>query len=163
MRFFDGLTRTDYQDLLRACGAECDRTGVRDLRLVEAVDSLLLQCRVTGQLASGFQIAYFDDDALRELLHDTYARRGLPRVEPPSAPPFGLSYQQILRAVGRALDQAELRSLRLIEQPDAILVQASGTVLRRGFQTFRLDTERLYTIVEATAAGGVASLGPPLG
>jgi hypothetical protein len=163
MRFFDGLARTDYQDLLRALGAECDRAGVRDLRLIETADGLLLQCRIAGQLSSGFQVVHYDDDALMELLQDAYTRRGLRAVETTPFPPLGLSYQQMLRGVGRALDQAELHYLRLIEQPDAIHIQANGGTLRRGFHTYHLDTERLYTLVEATATNGVAALGPPLG
>jgi len=43
MRLFDTLAHTDYQDLLRAFGAECDRAGVCDLRLLETADGLLLQ------------------------------------------------------------------------------------------------------------------------
>ncbi len=162
MRFFDGLAHTDYQDLLRAFGAECDRAGVRDLRLLETDDDLLLQCRLAGKLSSGFQVVRYDDDALMELLQDAYTRRGLSVEEPATFPPLGLSYQQTLRAVGRALDQAELRHLRLIEQPDAMLLQAGVGALRRGFRTYRLDTERLYALVEATAANGVAALGTPL-
>lgn len=161
MRLFDGLAQTDYQDLLRAFGAECDRAGVRDLRLVETADGLLLQCRLAGTPATMFQLVQYDDEALLALLQEAYTRRGLGGEEPAAFPPLGLTYQQTLRAVGRALDQAELRHLRLIEQPDALLLQVTGGVLRRGFRTYRLDTERLYGLVETAAADGIVDLGPP--
>ena len=44
MCLFDGLKRTDYQDVLRALGKLCDRQGWRNLRLVEQEDGLLVQC-----------------------------------------------------------------------------------------------------------------------
>jgi hypothetical protein len=162
MRLFNGLPRTDYQDLFRALGAECDRMGMCDLRLVETPDGLLLHHRIAGRLTDGFQLAHYDDDTLLALLQDAYTRRGLgtERSVPPS--PLGLSYQQLLRAVGRALDQGALRYPRLIEQPDALLLQVSGSALRRGFHTYRLDRDRLYALIEATAANGIVALGTAL-
>ncbi len=162
MRLFDGLARTDYQDLFRALGAECDRAGLRDLRLIETSDGLLLHSRVAGRLTQGSQLRHYDDDALLALLQDAYTRRGL-GVEQYVAPsPLGPSYQQILRAMGRALDRGALRYPRLVEQSDGIILQVGGGILRRGFHAYRITTDHLYSIVEATAADGVVNLGPPL-
>lgn len=162
MRLFDGLARSDYQDLFRAFGAECDRLRLRDLRLIETTDGLLLHYRVAGRLTEGFQLAHHTDDTLLALLQDAYTRRGLGAEHAAAPAPLGPSYQQILRAVGRALDQGALRYPRLIEQPDALLLQVSGSALRRGFQAYHIDTDRLYALVEATAADGIVDLGTPL-
>lgn len=161
MRLFDTLAHTDYQDLPRAFGAECDRAGVCDLRLLETADGLLLQYRIAGEMTAGFQLVQYDDEALLTLLQDAYARRGLRVEEPTTFPSLGLTYQQALRAVGRALDQSELRHLRLIEQPKALLLQVATSALWRGFRTYRLDAARLHKLVEATAADGIVDLGPP--
>ncbi len=66
------------------------------------------------------------------------------------------------RAVGRALDQGGLRYPRLIEQPGGLLIQVNNGTLRRGFQAYHVTADRLYTMVEATAADGIADLGTPL-
>lgn len=162
MRLFNGLARTDYQDLLRAFGAECDHTGMRDLRLIETTDGLLLHHRVAGRLVNGFQLTHYADDTLLAILQDAYTRRGLGADNHATPSPLGPSYQQILRAIGRGLDQGGLRYPRLIEQPDGLILQVTGSTLRRGFHSYRVTTERLYALIEATAADGVVDLGPPL-
>ena len=162
MRLFDGLARTDYQDLFRAFGAECDRVGVRDLRLIETADGLLAHYRVAGQLTGGFQIAHYDDDTLLTLLKEAYTRRGLGVERQAVPPPLGPGYQQILRAVGRALDQGALRYPRLIEQPDGLILQVNGGILRRGFRSYRITVDQLYALIEVAASDGIADLGTPL-
>lgn len=155
MRFFDGLDRTDYQDLLRALGRECDRANLCDLRVIETETSLHLQFRSRHEPATGFQVFRYDDAALLELLQGAYALRGVG----PEHLPVRLPYQQVLRAVGRFLDQEGLRDLRLIEQPEGMLLQASGGVLRRGFRTYRLTPERMEELVTAMRSGTPAILG----
>lgn len=158
MRFFDGLDRTDYQDLLRAVGRECDQADLCDLRVIETDTSLHLQFRYLNELDSGFQIFRYADAALLDLLQGAYALRGAgPESQPPKAN-IGLPYQQVLRAVGRFFDQEGLRDLRFIEQPDGVLLQASGGVLRRGFRTYRLTPGRLHDLVAAMLSGTPAIL-----
>jgi hypothetical protein len=162
MRFFDGLDRTDYQDLLRAVGRECDQAGLRDLRVIETDTGLHLQFRYTeevGEADTGFQIFRYTDAALLELLQGAYALRGSGIDEQQPSPSVGLPYQQILRALGRLLDQDGLRDFRFIEQPDGVLIQASSGVLRRGFRTYRLASTRLHELVAAMLSGTPASLG----
>jgi len=162
MHLFDGLAHTDYQDLFRALGAECDRTGIRDLRLIETDDGLLVQYRIMDQLTSGFQLTHYDDDTLLTLLQEAYTRRGRGAESSATAAMLGPSYQQILRAVGRALDQGALRYPRLIEQPDGVIIQVNSGPLRCGFQSYHVTTDRLYALIEATAGDGTVDLGPAL-
>lgn len=159
MRFFDGLDRTDYQDLLRAVGRECDRADLCDLRVIETDTGLHLQFRYFHELAAGFQIFRYDDAALLDLLQGAYALRGTGPEDLPHNANVGLPYQQVLRAVGRFLDQERLRDFRFIEQPEGILLQASGGVLRRGFRTYRLTPERLEDLLAAMRSGTSATLG----
>ena len=43
MHLFDGLVSTDYQDILRAAGRAIDGKGLRNVRIVEVEDGLLVQ------------------------------------------------------------------------------------------------------------------------
>ena len=152
MRLFDGLGRTDYQDLLRALGYELDVEGACDLRLVEREDGLMVQVRSLDDLAAGFQVYHLGDDDLRALLESAYARRGSGRQPVRGGDYQGIHYQDLLRAVGRVLDAEGLRDLRLIEQSAALVLQVTrGGRLMRGFQTYRLTVERLQALLHATS------------
>ena len=74
MRLFDGLSRTDYQDVLRALGNLCDRQGWRNLRLVEQEGGLLVQC-TAGVDSRDFTFYLFTDEDLQALLRQTYGDR----------------------------------------------------------------------------------------
>jgi hypothetical protein len=164
MRLFDGLGRTDYQDLLRALGYELDAEGACDLRLVEREDGLLVQFRSLDNLAAGFHVHHLSDEDLAALLQGAYDRRGSGRQPAPHGEYQGIHYQDLLRSVGRVLDAEGLRDLRLIEQPAALVVQVThGGRLMRGFQTYRLTVERLQALLHATSRPGPAStFGTPL-
>ena len=150
MRLFDGLGRTDYQDLLRALGHELDAEGACDLRLIEREDGLMVQLRSLADLAAGFQTFLLSDDDLAALLQGAYARRGSSRPPTRDGEYQGIHYQELLRAIGRVLDAEGLRDLRLIEQPAALVVQVTrGGRLMRGYQTYRLTVERLQLLLHA--------------
>jgi hypothetical protein len=152
MRLFDGLGRTDYQDLLRALGHELDAEGACDLRLIEREDGLMVQLRYLADLAAGFEAYHLSDDDLRALLQSAYARRGSGRQPARDGDYQGIHYQELLRAIGRVLDAEGLRDLRLIEQPAAVVLQVTrGGRLMRGFQTYRLTVERLQLLLQATS------------
>ena len=118
MRLFDGLDRTDYQDILRALGRECDHAALRDLRIIETDGGLRLQFRYVADLAAGFQNFSYDDNTLLTLLQGSYTLRGRGTEDLATHSPLGLHYQQILRSIGRILDQEGLHDLRFIEQRD---------------------------------------------
>ena len=158
MRLFDGLGRTDYQDLLRALGYELDAEGACDLRLVEREDGLMVQVRSLNDLAAGFYTHHLSYEDLRALLESAYARRESGRQPARRGEYQGIHYQDLLRAIGRVLDAEGLRDLRLIEQPAALVVQVThGGHLRRGFHTYRLTVERLQALLHATAGPGPPS------
>ncbi len=162
MRLFDGLDRTDYQDLLRALGRECDYAALRDLRIIETESGLRLQFRYVADLAAGFQNFAYDDDALLTLLQGAYTLRGRGTEDLAIHSPLGIHYQQLLRSIGRVLDQEGLRDLRFIEQPDRVLLQTSTGLLRRGFRSYHLSVRQLHDLVSATLSGTPASFGPAL-
>ena len=164
MRLFDGLGRTDYQDLLRALGHELDAEGACDLRLIEREDGLMVQLRPLADLAAGFQAYHLGDEDLRVLLESAYTRRGSSHQPARSGEYQGIHYQDLLRAIGRVLDAEGLRDLRLIEQPAALVLQVThGGHLRRGFQSYRLTVERLQALLHATSGPGPTStFGAPL-
>lgn len=148
MRFFEGLGRTDYQDLLRSIGRQLDVAGARDLRLIETESGLTIQCRRVAALADGFATARYGDEELLPLLQETYQLRGQGAEELPVTSPLGIPYQQWLRAIGRVLDGTGQQNLRLIERPAGVLVQTTGGLLRRGYETRHLDTATLVELSE---------------
>ena len=79
MKLFAGLSSTDYQDVLRAIGAFVDGNALRDIRIWEHEDGLILQAR--GQddgEGSSYQTYLLTDEDLQALLHQAYERRNLP-------------------------------------------------------------------------------------
>ena len=73
MKLFAGLSRTDYQDILRAVGAMIDARGWRDVRIWEHADGLLVQGRRTG--VGEFEQMALTDAELDKVLQEAYARR----------------------------------------------------------------------------------------
>jgi hypothetical protein len=78
MKLFAGLSSTDYQDVLRAIGAFLDENGLRDIRLWEHEDGLILQARGRDDSESPYQTYLLTDEDLYDLLHKAYERRKMP-------------------------------------------------------------------------------------
>jgi hypothetical protein len=78
MKLFAGISSTDYQDVLRAVGAFVDENGLRDIRLWEHEDGLILQARGREDSESPYQTYLLADDDLYGLLHRAYERRNVP-------------------------------------------------------------------------------------
>jgi hypothetical protein len=81
MKLFDGVSQTDYQDILRALGRFIDAHQYIDIRIVETEDGLIFQGRPalhSGKAKPGPQIETYliTDDDLQQLLRDAYAQRG---------------------------------------------------------------------------------------
>lgn len=87
MRLFNGLDRTDYQDVLRAVGRLCDANHWRNLRLVECDEGLILQY-TAGATEREFVTYLFGDADLEALLRDAYADRhpAARQLNAPAAP-----------------------------------------------------------------------------
>ena len=77
MKLFAGLSRTDYQDLFRAIGAAVDAQGLRNVRLWEHEDGIVLQGQTAGsQTGDGRYLTTLLTDAdLEALLANAYERR----------------------------------------------------------------------------------------
>jgi hypothetical protein len=76
MKLFAGLSRTDYQDLLRAVGALLDDQGLRDVRFWEHEDGIVLQGRRHTAGEDAYETLLLTDDDLRAILTGAYRRRG---------------------------------------------------------------------------------------
>jgi hypothetical protein len=81
MKLFDGVSQTDYQDVLRAVGRFIDSNQYVGIRIIETEDGLIFQGRPSprgGKMKPGPQIeTYLITDAdLQELLREAYAQRG---------------------------------------------------------------------------------------
>ena len=81
MKLFDGVSQTDYQDILRALGRFIDTNQYIGIRIIETEDGLIFQGRPSprsGKAKPGAQMeTYLITDAdLQQLLHEAYAQRG---------------------------------------------------------------------------------------
>jgi hypothetical protein len=84
MRLFEGLSKSDYQDVLRAIGLLLDEQGYRNFRLVENEDGIIVQATptVAGHTAPSYHTFLLTDADLTALLHRSYERRGHRPVAP---------------------------------------------------------------------------------
>jgi len=79
MKIFAGLSRTDYQDVLRAIGHYIDQQQFSNVRLMETEEGLILQGTSVsrdskGELKTETYLLTAED--LENLLREAYARRG---------------------------------------------------------------------------------------
>lgn len=80
MKLFAGLSTTDYQDLLRAVGFLLDERRLKDIRLWEHEDGMIIQGRQRDEGDAGsFETYMLTDEDLHALLQDAYKRRNTPR------------------------------------------------------------------------------------
>jgi len=81
MRLFEGMSKTDYQDVLRALGRFIDMNEYIDIRIVETENGIIFQGRPSlrsGRVKPGPQFETFliTDEDLSRLLHEAYEQRG---------------------------------------------------------------------------------------
>jgi hypothetical protein len=79
MKLFEGVSRTDYQDVLRALGRFIDMNNYLDIRIIEAEEGLIFQGRPRGgRVKPGphFETFLITDADLQNLLHEAYDQRG---------------------------------------------------------------------------------------
>ena len=81
MKLFDGVSQSDYQDVLRALGRFIDTNQYVGIRIIETEEGLIFQGRPaprSGRAKPGAQMeTYLITDAdLKQLLHEAYAQRG---------------------------------------------------------------------------------------
>lgn len=82
MKLFQGLSRSDYQDVLRALGYFIDEQGYTDVRILENEEGLIFQGRKihpeTKSVASSFDTFLITDNEIREMVRESYKRRQTP-------------------------------------------------------------------------------------
>ena len=84
MKLFQGMQRSDYQDVLRALGYFIDDHGYTDVRIVETEDGLVLQGRVAVRREIGessYDTFLITDEDLKVMVGDAFRRR---KEKPPA-------------------------------------------------------------------------------
>ncbi|HMO56474.1 MAG TPA: hypothetical protein PKA05_21370 [Roseiflexaceae bacterium] len=79
MKLFRGLSRTDYQDVLRAIGLFIDEHGYTDVRIIEIDEGLVLQGRVANRREIGqssYDTVLITEDDIKAMVRDAAHRRG---------------------------------------------------------------------------------------
>jgi hypothetical protein len=101
MKIFSGLSRTDYQDVLRAVGLFLDERGYRNFRLVEDDDGIIIQATpsANGRLSHQYETFFLSEDDLQQIMHGAYRRRGTTgSLGQPSTPGELPTGRQVLRS-----------------------------------------------------------------
>ncbi len=78
-KLFQGMLKTDYQDVLRTIGHYIDEQGFTDIRLIETEDGLILQGKTSTGGARGDKKAVtylLTVQDVRDLMREAYTRRG---------------------------------------------------------------------------------------
>lgn len=78
-KLFQGMLKTDYQDVLRTIGHYIDEHGFTDIRLLETEEGLILQGKVSTGAARGekkTETYLLTTQDVRELMREAYTRRG---------------------------------------------------------------------------------------
>jgi hypothetical protein len=78
-KLFQGMSRTDYQDVLRTIGHYVDQHGFTGIRLVETEDGLILQGKIgtgktRGERKTETYLLTIQD--IKDLMREAYTRRG---------------------------------------------------------------------------------------
>ena len=79
MKLFRGMSRSDYQDVMRALGYFIDDHGYSDIRIVETEDGLVLQGRVADRREIGessYDTFLITDEDIKVMVRDAFRRRG---------------------------------------------------------------------------------------
>ena len=77
MPLFGGQSGFEYQDVLRAIGRLMDMEGLRNFRIVEQENSLILQVNRQGEGLHNFETYLLTEADIQALLRDAYRLRGL--------------------------------------------------------------------------------------
>jgi DNA-binding cell septation regulator SpoVG len=84
VRIFQGLQRSDYQDVLRALGYLIDERGYVDIRIIESEEGLVFQGRMPSRQEIGeyvFDTFLITDEEIKDMVRASYRRR---RQKPPA-------------------------------------------------------------------------------
>jgi hypothetical protein len=79
MKLFHGMSRSDYQDVMRALGYFIDDHGYTDIRIIETEDGLVLQGRVAERREIGeasYDTFLITDEDIKVMVRDAFRRRG---------------------------------------------------------------------------------------
>jgi hypothetical protein len=78
-KLFQGMLKTDYQDVLRTIGHYIDEHGFTDIRLLETEDGLILQGKSSTGVARGdkrTETYLLTVQDVKDLMREAYTRRG---------------------------------------------------------------------------------------
>jgi hypothetical protein len=78
-KLFQGMLKTDYQDVLRTIGHYIDEHGFSGIRLIETEDGLILQGKISAGGVRGdkkTETYLLTVQDIRDLTREAYTRRG---------------------------------------------------------------------------------------
>jgi len=78
-KLFQGMLKTDYQDVLRTIGHYIDEHGFSDVRVIETEDGLILQGKTSTGVARGekkTETYLLTLQDVKDLMREAYTRRG---------------------------------------------------------------------------------------
>jgi hypothetical protein len=75
MKLFSGVEQSDYQDVLRAIGLIADRERLREIRIWEHEQGMVVQGRRLGGTGDGYETFLLTDDDILGLMREAYRLR----------------------------------------------------------------------------------------
>jgi hypothetical protein len=123
-----GRYRIEYEDTLRAIGHYLDVNLYHNITIVELPEGLLAK-GTTSRVAhlstrKTFRTYLFTDDEIGRILEDAYARRGRELASTPATKELKVSNQDLLRLVGRVIDEEAWHDVVITQVPDGVRIKA---------------------------------------
>ncbi len=119
------MALSNYEDTLRAIGYQLDRAGLGQIRLEETVGDVVITSGGWPPRA----VFIYDQDRVAAFVNEARSRRGS-GGQPVDSPE---SYQDMLRAIGKLLDEQGSRDVLIIHEKDDVVVTWRGTMERKIF------------------------------
>jgi len=123
-----GRYRIEYEDALRAIGHYLDVNLYRNVSIIELTEGLLAKgtaMRSAHRAVRLYSRTYlFKNDEIERILEDAYSRRGRGLATLPDAARVTLSNQDMLRVVGRVVDEEKWHDIVATQVPDGVRIKA---------------------------------------
>lgn len=123
-----GRYRIEYEDTLRAIGHYLDVNLYHNVTIVELPEGLLakgIAVRAAHRGTRLYSRSYlFKNDEIESILEDAYTRRGRAETGQPAARHAPISNQDLLRVVGRVIDEEKWHDVVINQVPGGARVKA---------------------------------------
>lgn len=120
--------RIEYEDTLRAVGHYLDVNLYRNITLIEVPEGIIAKGAAVTSIHRGTRLysrSYlFKNAELEQILEDAYTRRGRGAMQGAPSPHAPLTNQDLLRVVGRVIDEEKWHDIVVTQVPEGVRIKA---------------------------------------